>query len=84
MYSFSHGTAFLLRYTVQLLDQPISIYYPTIIEKSYIYIYIYKSCRFLIYKIHNKRYIRLSEEFLSFHKVIMDEQQFLFYIILLN
>lgn len=40
MYSFSHGTAFLLRYTVQLLDQPISIYYPTIIEKSYIYIYI--------------------------------------------
>ena len=28
--------------------------------------------------------IRLSEKFLSFHKVIIDEQQFLFYIILLN
>ena len=28
--------------------------------------------------------IRLSEKFLSFHKVILDEQQFLFYIILLN
>ena len=27
-------------------------------------------------------YIRLSEKFLSFHKVIMDEQQFMFYIIL--
>ena len=29
-------------------------------------------------------YYRLSEKFLSFHKVIIDEQQFLFYIILLN
>ena len=28
--------------------------------------------------------IRLSEKFLSFHKVIIDEQQLLFYIILLN
>ena len=28
--------------------------------------------------------IRLSEKFLSFHKVIIDEQQFLFYIILSN
>ena len=28
--------------------------------------------------------IRLSEKFLSFHKVIIDEQEFLFYIILLN
>ena len=28
--------------------------------------------------------IKSSEKFLSFHKVIIDEQQFLFYIILLN
>ena len=28
--------------------------------------------------------IRLSEKFLSFRKVLIDEQQFLFYIILLN
>ena len=28
--------------------------------------------------------IRLSEKFLSFHKVVIDEKQFLFYIILLN
>ena len=28
--------------------------------------------------------IRLSKKFLSCHKVIIDEQQFLFYIILLN
>ena len=28
--------------------------------------------------------IRLSEKFFSFHKMIIDEQQFLFYIILLN
>ena len=28
--------------------------------------------------------IRLSEKFLPFHKVTIDEQQFLFYIILLN
>ena len=31
-----------------------------------------------------KIYIRLSEKFLSFHKVIIDEQYFLFYIILLS
>ena len=29
-------------------------------------------------------YIRLSEKFLSFHKMIIDEQLFLFYINLLN
>ena len=29
-------------------------------------------------------FIKLSEKFLSFHKMIIDEQQFLFYIILLN
>ena len=28
--------------------------------------------------------IRLSEKFLSFHEVIIDKQQFLFYTILLN
>ena len=28
--------------------------------------------------------IRLSEKFLLFHKMIIDEEQFLFYIILLN
>ena len=28
--------------------------------------------------------IRLSEKFLSFHKLMIDEQQFLFYIILSN
>ena len=28
--------------------------------------------------------IRLSGKFLSFHNVVIDEQQFLFYIILLN
>ena len=31
-----------------------------------------------------RRHITLSEKFLSFHKVIIDEQQFLIYIILLN
>ena len=31
-----------------------------------------------------KEYIRLSEKFLSFHMMIIDEQQFMFYIILLN
>ena len=34
--------------------------------------------------IRPNHYIRLSEKFLSFHKLIIDEQQLLFYIILLN
>ena len=36
------------------------------------------------YEINQDIFIRLSEKFLSFHKVIIDEEQFLFYIILLN
>ena len=36
------------------------------------------------YEINQDIFIRLSEKFLSFHKVIIDEKQFLFYIILLN
>ena len=35
-------------------------------------------------KLSKRNYIRLSEKFLSFHKVTMDDEEFLFYIILLN
>ena len=34
--------------------------------------------------LNKKIYIRLSEKFFSFHKVMIDEQQFLIYIILFN
>ena len=55
----------------------------TIIILKYIYIYIIHEIlrNLILYLVED---IRLSEKFLSFHKVIIDEQQFLFHIILSN
>ena len=55
----------------------------TIIILKYIYIYIIHEIlrNLILYLVED---IRLFEKFLSFHKVIIDEQQFLFHIILLN
>ena len=55
----------------------------TIIILKYIYIYIILEIlrTLILYVVEG---IRLSEKFLSFHKVIIDEQQFLFHIILSN